>query len=267
MSFDDFLDGYEFKARIIPSVIVLLPVLWTVYFLYPKVVTDPFLFAGSGVIALALMYLCGMILKDMGTRYASRSWAKQGGAPSTQMGRMRDPYLSVEQKRRIHLAIQIRFGIELLSLSAELQSPALADRRIVDAFREVKELLRHSGQASLVDKHNAEYGAARNLCGGRALLIAFAMVGGVACQFKGGPTEPPNAGSLVNLALILVWLPLGWSVLPKMLRVNANNYAESAWMSFLVLEEPAAKKPSLSLREAVQNEADWPRLKNRGGSL
>jgi hypothetical protein len=36
------------------------------------------------------------------------------------------------------------------------------------------------------------------------------------------------------------------------MRVNANNYAESAWMSFLVLGEPVAKKPSLSLRDVVQ---------------
>jgi hypothetical protein len=249
MSFDNFLDGYEFKARIIPSVIILLPVLWTVYFLYPRVVTDPFLFAGSGVIALAFMYLCGMILKDMGTHYASRSWKKQGGSPSTRMGRMRDPYLSIDQKRRIHSAVRARFGIELLSLSEELGSPDLADRRIVDAFREVKQLLRHCGPASLVDKHNAEYGAARNLCGGRVLLLAFALVGGLACAYKAGPL---GAGALVNLAMILIWLALGWSVLPRMMRVNANNYAESAWMSFLVLGEPVAKKPSLSLRDVVQ---------------
>ena len=67
MGFDDFLDPYEFKAMTIPSVITLLPVLSTVYFLCPKMATDPVLFAGSGGIALALVYLCGMILKNMGT--------------------------------------------------------------------------------------------------------------------------------------------------------------------------------------------------------
>ena len=251
MSLDDFLDPYEFKARMIPSVITLLPLLWTVYFFCPKVVTDPFLFAGSGLIALALVYLCGMILKDMGTRYANRFWAQAGGAPSTRMGRMRDSYLSIEQKRRIHSAVRAHFSIELLPFNEELENPDLADRRIVDAFREVKAWLRHSGHATLVDKHNAEYGATRNLCGARALLAGFAIVGSVACGFKGGVSTPINAGSLVNLSIVLLWLPLGWSILPAMLRVNANNYAESAWMSFLALAQPAEKKPNVSLREAT----------------
>jgi hypothetical protein len=249
MSFDDFLDPYEFKARIIPSVITLLPILWTVYFLYPKVVTDPFLLAGSGGIALALVYLCGMILKDMGTRYANRFWAKAGGVPSTRMARMRDSYLSLEQKHRIHSAVRAQFSIELLSLIEERENPELADRRIVDAFREVKAWLRHSGHATLVDKHNAEYGATRNLCGARALLASFALAGLVACGFNGGSLTPINAGSLMNLSILLLWVPLGWSILPEMLRVNANNYAESAWMSFLALARRAEKKPNVSLRD------------------
>jgi hypothetical protein len=251
MSFDDFLDPYEFKARMIPSVITLLPLLWTVYFLCPKVVTDPFLFAGSGGIALALVYLCGMILKDMGARYANRFWAKAGGAPSTRMGRMRDSYLSIEQKHRIHSAVRAQFNIELLSFIEELENPELADRRIVDAFREVKEWLRHSGHATLVDKHNAEYGATRNLCGARALLASFAIIGLVACGFKGGISPAINAGSLVNLSILLLWVPLGWSILPEMLRVNANNYAESAWISFLALAQRVEKKPNVSLRDTA----------------
>jgi hypothetical protein len=150
----------------------------------------------------------------------------------------------------------------LWSLIEELENPELAGLRIVDAFREVKAWLRHSGHATLVDKHNAEYGATRNLCGARALLASREIIGLVACGFKGGRSTPTNAGSLVNLSILLLWpsalafcfglllwAPLGGSILPEMLRVNANNYSESAWMSFLAQAQRVEKMPNVSLRE------------------
>jgi hypothetical protein len=247
-------------------VIVLLPVLWTGYFLYPKIFSDPFLLAGSGIIALALIYFFGMVIKDMGTRYANRFWNEVGGTPSTRMCRMRDPYLSVEQKHRIHAAVRSRLGIQLLSFDQEMDSPDLADRRIMDAFREVKELLRHSGQSSLVEKHNAEYGAARNLCGARSVLLTLAVLGTVVCGYKGQNATVSlvhafaNAGFMVNLSILLIWLPFGWMVLPEMVHMNANNYAESAWMSFLSLSEVPGKKPSAS-----QHCSDAPEKRSHSG--
>jgi hypothetical protein len=107
---------YEFKARMIPSVIPLLPRLWTVYFLRPKVVSDP--------------SLIRHLRRDrVGSALREPVLGKSGGVPS-RMGRMRDSYLSIERKNRIHSAAGDQFSIELLSLIEELKNPELADRRM-----------------------------------------------------------------------------------------------------------------------------------------
>jgi hypothetical protein len=72
-------------------------------------------------------------------------------------GRIRDSYLSADQNNRIQLAVLHRFGIRLMSLEEECEYPAVADRRIMDAFREVKEFLRRCDGCGLVEKHGAEY--------------------------------------------------------------------------------------------------------------
>lgn len=73
-----------------------------------------------------------------------------------------------------------------MPLEEEREYPALADRKIMDAFREIKEVLRRCEGCGLVDKHAAEYGFARNLCGSRIIFVIQAVSGAVICGFKGG---------------------------------------------------------------------------------
>jgi hypothetical protein len=62
-----------------------------------------------------------------------------------------------------------------MSLEEEYEYPALADRKIMDAFREVKEFLRRCDGCGLVDKHGAEYGFVGNLCGSRLIFVVDAV--------------------------------------------------------------------------------------------
>jgi hypothetical protein len=130
-----FIDGYDWKARLIPTAILLFPVSCTIYYFFPGVLSNPLQLAGSSILAFAFVYLASMFFRDRGVRYAKQFWEERGGLPSTRFGRIRDSYLSADQKNRIQLAVLHRFGIRLMSLEEECEYPALADRRIMDAFR------------------------------------------------------------------------------------------------------------------------------------
>ena len=196
-------------------------------------------------LGLAFVYLVSMVLRDRGVRYARKFWEERGGLPSTRFGRMRDPFLSSDQKNRIQQAVLQRFGIRLMALDEEYEYPALADQKIKDSFREIKEFLRRSEGCALVEKQGAEYGFARNLCGSRVIFVAQAVSGIVLCGFKGTwPHWRFSGGCWVNAALLALWVPFAWLVLPGMLALSADTYAGRAWVTFLGLTETMSKKPN-----------------------
>ena len=256
MSWHEFIDGYDLKARVLPAAIILLPLVWTAYYLLPGILENPFLWAGSGLTWVALTYLATMCFRTLGVFYSKRLWRDCGGLPSTRMMRMRDRFLGQEQKSRIQIAVWNRFGIRLFSLAEERANPELADRRIVDAFREIKEALRQSGRSRLIDKHNAEYAFARNLCGSRMVLVCFAAIGAALCGWKNSePHWRASLGCYVNIALLVAWLPLGWVILPRVMRLSADTYAERVWMTFLSVSSWPERKAPASVTVAVEEEA------------
>jgi hypothetical protein len=248
MRWHEFIDGYDWKARLIPTAILLVPSLSTIYYFFPGELSNPLQLAGSSVISLAVIYLASMFFRDRGVRYAKLFWDKRGGLPSTRFGRIRDPFLSADQKHRIQLAVLQRFGIRLLSFDEECEYPALADRKIIDAFREIKEFLRRFDGCGLVDKHGAEYGFVRNLCGSRIIFVIQSVSGIVICGLKNTwPYWNFTPGCWVNLVLLMLWIPFAWFVLPRMLILNAEAYAGRAWVTFLGLAEGISKRPSSSV--------------------
>jgi hypothetical protein len=245
MRWQEFIDGYDWKARLIPTAILLFPLFCTIYYFFPGVLSSPLQLAGSSILAFAFLYLASMFFRDRGVRYAKQFWEERGGLPSTRFGRIRDSYLSADQKNRIQLAVLHRFGIRLMSLEEECEYPALADRRIMDAFREVKEFLRRCDGCGLVEKHGAEYGFVRNLCGSRLIFVVEAISGIVVCGFKGSwPHWTATSGCVVNVVLLALWVPFAWLVLPRMLMLNSEAYAGRAWVTFLSLAETISRKPN-----------------------
>jgi hypothetical protein len=255
MRWQEFVDGYDWKARLIPTGILLLPLFSSVYYFCPGLLSTPLQLAGSGLVWFALIYLASMFFRDRGVRYGKQFWEKRGGLPSTRFCRIRDSHLSADQKNRIQLAVLHKFGIRLMSLEEECESPQLADRQIMNAFREVKEFLRWCDGCGLVDKHGAEYGFVRNLCGSKMVFVVEAIAGFIVCGFKGKwPHWNLNGGCLATVVLLLFWIPFAWLVLPKMLTLNAETYAGRAWVTFLGVAERKAKKPSKSLRSPSEHQ-------------
>jgi hypothetical protein len=253
MKLDQLLDGYDWKARLIPTIVVLLPAFVTAYYCFPELTRSPVLLAGSGVVSIALIYFSSMVIRDLGLRSQDAIWETWGGPPSTRFVRQRDNRFSAEQKNRIRSSVSRLFNIRLLSSDEELTNPAKADQVIGSAFREVKEMLRANSAATLVDKHNAEYGFARNLYGSRCVFVSLALAGILISGFADSAGRWSfNAGVSLDVALVTLWLPFAWILLPQLLKRNADTYAERAWMTFLKLVEEkglgVTARPSISIR-------------------
>ena len=254
MRWQEFVDGYDWKARLIPTGILLLPLFCSVYYFFPGLLANPLQLAGSSLVAFALIYLASMFFRDRGVRYGKQFWDRRGGLPSTRFCRVRDSHLSADQKNRIQFVVLQNFGIRLMSLEEEYEAPRLADRKIMDAFREVKEFLRRCEGCGLVDKHAAEYGFVRNLCGSKMIFVVEAIGSFIVCGFKGKwPHWNLNNGCLANAVLLLFWIPFAWLALPEMLTLNAETYAGRAWVTFLGVAEGNSKKPSQSLHSATEH--------------
>src|SRR6266852_2070089 len=177
MSFDQLVDSYDWKARLVPTVIVLLPLLVTTYYCFPILFANRLLLMGSGIVSIALVYFASMLIRYLGLLSQDAVWKSWGGPPSTRFARWGDNRFSEEQKDRLRKAVAQHFRIRLLNLDEEIRDPEAADQLIGKAFQEVKEVLRTKAEASLVDKHNAEYGFARNLYGSRYVFIGLSVLG------------------------------------------------------------------------------------------
>jgi hypothetical protein len=236
---DDIVDGYDLKARVAPTAITFLPMLFTVYYCFPALYNSPFLAAGSGLISMALIYLCSMIVRFLGLREQDRLWKLWGGPPSTRFARYRDPRLNVEQKKRIRTALTKSFQVDLPSDVEESKNPKKADERIEKAFLEVKEYLRQHQQSGLVDKHNIEYGFVRNLYGGRFILCTGIFLGLLISGFAStnGTAWHFNTAVALNLIFAITLLPISFFLIPEMLKRNSEIYAERAWLTFLKIAE------------------------------
>lgn len=241
MKLEDIVDSYDLKARVAPAAISFLPILFTAYYRVPSLYRSPFLAAGSGLISLALVYLCSMIIRYLGLREQDRLWKSWGGPPSTRFVRHRDMQFSAEQKKRIRTALAELFRVELFTYEEEMKDPKKADQIISRAFLDVKEFLRQHQFSALVDKHNVEYGFSRNLYGGRFVFWAGAGIGLLLAGFVSGSGWTLNLGVVVNVILLFTWIPVSLFLMPNMLKRSADTYAERAWLTFLKIVDNESK--------------------------
>lgn len=227
-------DAYDRKARVLPSLIVLLPVLCTTFLSFPQVEHSPIFIAGSGVVSVALIYFFSHVVRSLGAIAEPALWESWGGPPSTRMVRWRDRTLADATKVQLRLAVEAHCGIRLPSMDVEAANPGTADQFINDAFRQVREFLRLSDEEGLWQKHNVEYGFARNLFGSRWLFIVLAVLSISVCAVAAQLNDSVSLSrcAALNAFLILMWLPFMFGILPQMVKHAADRYAERAWLTF-----------------------------------
>lgn len=235
----DWLDSYEIRARIAPTIVVFSPVAILIILIWSEVFTSFNLIIGEMALLLFLIYALSYVVKFYGKCIESSLWAAWDGAPSTRFLRWRDVSFNDEFKEKIHGLLKNNFPCSLLSKSDEEKSPINADNQISAAFLQVNAFLRKNDSEGLWQKHNAEYGFNRNLLGSRTLWLFFSTIATIVFLFLWIKTNQNLLfiGMILCSIEILCAFIVGWYYLPLLVKVAADRYAESMWMAFSVISE------------------------------
>lgn len=164
-------DPYERKARVIPGLLVSLPLLVPLLCVYgakhPVLTSVIGLLGGCGAI-----YALASVARGRGKKLEEKLLKQWGGMPTTLALRHRDKFLDSISKQRYHREISSKLGIEMPSEQDEALDPVKADDVYIGATKRLRELTRDNKKLLL--KENIAYGFHRN-------MVAMKLVGILSC--------------------------------------------------------------------------------------
>lgn len=172
---DRLRDPYERKARVFPGLLVALPLLVPLLWIFgPR---NPLLTALLGLLGgCGVIYALASISRGLGKRLEERLVVRWGGMPTTLLLRHRDTFLDSRSKARYHDEIRKKLGLVLPTPEEEIADPAAADELYIGATRELRELMRGKAH-SLLLKENIAYGFHRNMCALRPVGWLTSLLG------------------------------------------------------------------------------------------
>ncbi len=166
-------DRYTRFARLIPAILVLLPLTVLAVTSVPVVVTIWGKVAALVVVA-GLPFVVSQVVRDRGLRVQPHLFHAWGGRPSEIMLRWRATSTKAAVARR-HQLVQAHLGITLPDEAAEAADPAEADEAYAVATAALRERTRDKAMFPLVFEENITYGFRRNAyaCRTAAIVICF----------------------------------------------------------------------------------------------
>ncbi len=224
-------DTYTLRARLLPTLIVGLPVGLAALAWFPKSETwwGPIsgLVVGAGGVALL-----AQLGRDWGKRKQPRLFASWGGEPTTRLLRHRDAPNTVLLERRHRKLKALLPDQQIPTREQELADPQQADVVYQACAALLKEKTRDKQRFPLVFEENCNYGFRRNLWGMKPLGILTATAGSAAVialvvlhyrEGKVAMSAVTPTAMVVNGLLLLAWL--FWFT-PAWVKIAADAYAE-----------------------------------------
>lgn len=239
LQFLKIADAYERKARFFPALIVVLPVIvFTMSLKLPDEgwFTKLLVTGGAGgalVVALAHM------ASAAGNRFGDDFWKRHGGLPTARWLRASDAAHSTQQKQQWYEAIKRLTGLDIPA--AVTAQPHEEDAIISDAIRQLRNQIRGKATAKMVDKHNEEYGFARNLAGLRWVMLGSSLIGAIGCALAWKYGHGSVIGCVFNGCLLL-YAAVMFCWLPKYVERAGERYAESLFSVPPISVAPKSKK-------------------------
>ena len=222
-------DLYTWRARVLPTFIVLFPIgiacgLWLPNFMVLGRLI------GSLVGPLGLAMLLSQIGRDRGYRKQAALWLNWGGSPTVQLLRHRNDDLNPVIRQRYHQKLRLlRPDLSLPALEDELSNPTQADQIYEACIKYLIGRTRDRKKYCLVFKENVNYGFRRNLWGLKPYGIGLSTLALIACvsklmveggaRIEGGVVLAATSLSLVFLVFWIVGVTENW------VRIPADAYA------------------------------------------
>ncbi|MEV0357683.1 hypothetical protein AB0H71_16655 [Nocardia sp. NPDC050697] len=237
-------DSYNRKARFLPAVLVVLPIIILGVAAVPVVVET-----WTKVAALAafcLPFLASQIIRDRGLRVEEALFADWGGRPTETMLRWRANATTTAVQRRHDLILR-HFSIALPTSAAEAAAPDEADESYSAAVSALRERTRDKSRFPLVFEENISYGFWRNTYASRGVAIAISLLAAIGTALLAYFSVVPIAANLVP-ALVAFDLVVagGWGLLCTRDSVHraAKKYALQLFASLELLGEGPSSNSS-----------------------
>lgn len=224
-------DTYTVRARLIPPLIVALPLGITTLALFPNVLAGWSilwsLFVWSGG-----TFLLAQIGRDWGKKKETKLFESWGGKPTTQMLKHNCAHNKVLLARRHKKLEEIMPDIRIPTIEEEQVNPSVANDVYETCVTFLREKTRDKNKFPLVFEENCNYGFRRNLWGMKPLGVAISIVGIVVAGgmfgfdfFQKGlpPTPIGIVAVLANVILLVAWILV---FTPNWVRIPGKAYAE-----------------------------------------
>lgn len=169
-------DAYGLRARLLPTLLVVLPATIVVAILLPSIYTTlARIFGSLGVVAVGLFFLAHVI-RARGRQLEKRLYVEWGGIPTTAWLRHRDDNLDSRTKARYHKFLGDRIsGLQMPTSEQERKDPIEADQTYASAVKWLLEFTRDTKQFPLVFNENVYYGFRRNTLAAKPIALGLLL--------------------------------------------------------------------------------------------
>lgn len=220
-------DSYTRKARLLPALLVVLPLGLATVAWFPDGITGWGTLWGLIVLSGGMVFI-SQIGRDFGKNKEMQLFKVWGGKPTTRMLRHRDTVNRKTLERRHSRLQELTPDFKIPTLEEERANPKRADELYDACITYLRERTRDRKTFHLIFEENCNYGFRRNLWGMKPLGITMAVVGTLVVMidiFVNGFSTPPVAiiSGTINLLFVTGWCL--W-ITPKWVRIAGDAYAE-----------------------------------------
>ena len=243
LSYSNLSDHYERKARFLPAVLSIFPLLPVAIMVgIPLLEWGRVLITVVGlgaVVAVALSH----VASAFGNRLQDKLWPDwPHDAPTNRWLHPEEKSVSLQQKQIWYQAIMNLVQIDIKKAVATGDADELK-ATISDAVKALRSKMWKTSEAERVQLHDVDYGFARNIAGLRPIWITFALVDfvGCWCAYKWGRGD---ILWVIVSAILVAAAPVTAIMLPEYVRKRAKYYAESFFGAVVALNASEVQRQS-----------------------
>lgn len=229
-------DDYERRARFLPAVLSLVPLLPLGLALGLPVSTwFQTLLGGTGLAAVLSVGL-SHLASAFGNRFQEHLWPRwPHDSPTNRWLHPDDATRSAQQKKTWHSAIKRLTSLDIAAAAGASDSTEL-EAVINDSVTQLRNLLWQSEFADRLEIHNRDYGFARNLTGLRPVWLIFSVVSTAICWVAYLTAAAQLLWPVTTPVITVAAFVLAFSILPDYVRRKAHHYAETFLTTVLDLD-------------------------------
>ncbi|MDF2606281.1 MAG: hypothetical protein K0S34_471 [Bacillales bacterium] len=175
MNLDVVLNTYERKARYLPAVVSVSPVIIWLYLWFPEIRSLEGTFI-SLIIGLGISIPLSILARTLGKKQQDKLLIKWGALPATLILRNNDVTLNKETKNRYYHKLRILTNIDIPTQEQEMGNPIEAQQKFDSCIDFLRQKTRDKIKYSLVFNENVSYGQARNLLGLKPIGILICVI-------------------------------------------------------------------------------------------